>query len=279
MFKHIKGSLQLLFTTTRIDVLVRSGRGSGTGFFFRFPISQKEHIPVIVTNKHVVLDADKGYFYLHTKDQSGNLNLNSPPLIVEFDNFRNMWIFHPDKNVDLCVMPIAPLIHSANMRKLKLFYKAFGPDLIPEVSKLEELTPLEEVIMIGYPIGLRDEKHNLPIIRKGSTASHPALNYNGKPEFLIDMACFPGSSGSPVLIYNQGSYATKNEIVIGRRIYLLGILYGGPQFTTEGKIVIKDIPIKQEPISKVNIPINLGYVIKSQKILDFEEILKQRIKQ
>lgn len=209
MLTQVEGSLQLLFTTTRIDVWVKNQRGSGTGFFFQFPISQTEHIAVVITNKHVVLNADKGYFYLHTMDQAGNPDLNSPPFIAEFDNFRNMWILHPDENVDLCIMPIAPLIHYANTKGIKLFYKAFSPDLIPEVSKLEELTPLEEVIMIGYPIGLRDEKHNLPIVRRGSTASHPALDYNGKPEFLIDMACFPGSSGSPVLIYNQGSYATK----------------------------------------------------------------------
>jgi len=276
MLTEVEGSSQILFTTTRIDVLVSNQFGSGTGFFFRFPISQTHHAPVIITNKHVVLNAEKGRFYLHTMNETGDPNLNSPPFIVEFDNFQDIWIFHPDENVDLCIMPIAPLIHYANNRGIKLFYKAFGPDLIPDLSMLEELTPIEEVIMIGYPIGLRDEKYNLPIIRKGSTASHISLDYNDKPEFLIDMACFPGSSGSPVLILNQGSYATKNGIVIGTRIFLLGILYGGPQFTTEGKIVIKDIPIKQEPISSVNIPINLGYVIKSQKILDFEEILKER---
>ena len=128
--------------------------------------------------------------------------------------------------------------------------------------------------MIGYPIGLRDEKHNMPVIRKGITATHPAIDYNGNPEFLIDMACFPGSSGSPVLIYNEGSFSTGDGITIGTRVHLLGILYGGPQLTTEGKIIVKDIPVRQEAVSINCIPINLGYVIKSQKILEFESILK-----
>lgn len=128
--------------------------------------------------------------------------------------------------------------------------------------------------MVGYPRGLRDEKHNTPIIRQGITATHPALDYNNKPEFVIDIAAFPGSSGSPVLIYNEGTYATESGIVVGTRVYLLGTIYGGPQLTLEGKIVVKDIPIREEPISQTSIPINLGYVIKSQKILDFESKLK-----
>ena len=29
--------------------------------------------------------------------------------------------------------------------------------------------------MVGYPIGISDEVNNLPIFRKGYTASHPAF--------------------------------------------------------------------------------------------------------
>lgn len=36
----------------------------------------------------------------------------------------------------------------------------------------------------------------------GSTASHPAYNYNNRNEFVIDCACYPGSSGSQVMLYN-----------------------------------------------------------------------------
>jgi len=271
--EKIGKTLQLLFTTTRIDVISNKRKGSGTGFFFSFPISETQSIPVLITNKHVVEKAEKGYLYFHTANNDGDVNLNTPPFIIEIDNFKENWIFHPDKSIDLCILPISPLAKLASRKGVRLFYKTFSPDFIPDIPDLEKLIPLEEVIMIGYPIGLRDEKHNLPIIRKGSTASHPVLDYNGKPEFVIDMACFPGSSGSPVLIYNEGGYPTRGGIVLGSRIYLLGALYAGPQFTTEGKIVIKSIPTRQIPISRVSIPINLGYVIKSSRILDFQKIL------
>jgi len=273
MFNEIEGSLQLLFTTTRIDILFKNQQGTGTGFFFQFPLSQDQYIPIVVTNKHVVEKAEKGFFYLHTMDKNGSPNLETEPFIAEFNNFHRMWIYHPDEKIDLCIMPIASLLNYAEEKGIKIYYKAFSPDLIPDTDRLNKLTPIEEVIMIGYPIGLRDEKHNLPVIRKGSTASHPAVDYNDNPEFLIDMACFPGSSGSPVLVYNQGSYPTQKGITIGTRIYLLGILYSGLQFNTEGKIIVKNIPTKQEPVTEVSIPVNLGCVIKSQKLLDFEKSL------
>jgi len=44
--------------------------------------------------------------------------------------------------------------------------------------------------MIGYPSGLWDTKNNLPIVRKGITATTPYFDYNGKREFLVDIAAF-----------------------------------------------------------------------------------------
>ena len=43
---------------------------------------------------------------------------------------------------------------------------------------LEELSALEELVMVGYPIGLWDKNNNFPIFRKGYTASHPAIDFN-----------------------------------------------------------------------------------------------------
>ena len=54
--------------------------------------------------------------------------------------------------------------------------------------------------MIGYPDGIWDSVNNLPVIRKGITATHPHISWNGKTEFLTDIASFPGSSGSPYFL-------------------------------------------------------------------------------
>jgi len=49
------------------------------------------------------------------------------------------------------------------------------------------------------------QKNNLPIVRKGITATTPYfLNYNGKREFLVDIAAFARfHSGSPIFVTRE----------------------------------------------------------------------------
>jgi len=131
--------------------------------------------------------------------------------------------------------------------------------------------------MIGYPNGIWDEKNNMPIIRRGITATSPKYDYNGLPIFVIDCACFPGSSGSPVLIFDQGGYmdAKGNLNLGGSRVLLLGALFAGPQHVAEGEIKTIDVPLQHVPISLSKIPNNLGFVVKANKIHDFKAILQK----
>ena len=128
--------------------------------------------------------------------------------------------------------------------------------------------------MVGYPNGIWDSKNNKPIFRKGITATDIKYDYNGKKEFVIDAACFPGSSGSPVLIFNQGMYTDKfgNTYAGSGRAKLLGVLYAGPQYVTEGEIKTVVIPTVERSIAISQIPNNLGYVIKAERILELEKL-------
>ena len=78
-----------------------------------------------------------------------------------------------------------------------------------------------------------------------------------------------------MLVFNQGGYtdARRNTYMGVNRIILLGALFAGPQHIAKGEIKIIDVPLQQIPISLSKIPNNLGFVVKSQKILDFNPIL------
>jgi hypothetical protein len=85
------------------------------------------------------------------------------------------------------------------------------------------------------------------------------------------MACFPGSSGSPVFLANFGNYADRNgNFVVGTRIKLLGVLYAGPQHMANGEIVLVPVPTQNKPMSFTSMPNNLGYVIKAVELQAFE---------
>lgn len=263
---------EMAYSTVRILTEYPSGNfGTGTGFFFRFRENGDSHIPVIVTNKHVVAGATHGSFRLTLSDQKGN---PTPGDHEDFrlDSFERRWVFHPDDKVDLCVMPVGPLFNTARDQGKTFFYRSFGRADVATANVLTDLLGMDAVTMIGYPNGIWDEVNNYPVFRRGVTATHPKNDWNGDPVFLVDLACFPGSSGSPVLLTDFGMVVPRTGGVKmgGTRIKLLGILYAGPQYTASGDIQIVDVPVVNKPVVKTMIPNNLGIVVKAAKLLEIE---------
>jgi hypothetical protein len=263
---------RLMHTTVRLECILGDGRVStGTGFFFSYPLDDERSIPVIVTNMHVIEGSQTGTFVLTARDESGEPILGSYEAIRQ-DNFEAGWLKHPNSGVDLAVFPIAPLLNAAELAGKKVFFLPLDESLIPSDEVLATLGGIEDITMIGYPNGIWDIRNNMPIVRRGITATNPKNDYNGLPLFVIDCACFPGSSGSPVLIFNQGGYtdAQGNTHLGATRVILLGVLFAGPQHVAEGEIQTIDVPLQQITISMSRIPNNLGFVVKARKLLDFK---------
>lgn len=271
---------QLCFTTTRIEASNSNGEAlAGTGFFYNLQVDDKR-VPLLVTNKHVVKSMVKGNFQFTEGDTEGKPICQRHFNIAYDCDFEQMWVMHPDDNVDLCALPISVLIRAANKLGHTLFYKCFDSSLIPKKDDVESFDAIEDIVMIGYPNGLWDEVNNMPINRRGITATHYRYDYNGEKIFVIDAACFPGSSGSPVIKCDLGSYRSKNgNINLGQsRLFLLGVLYAGPQLTVSGDLHVVTIPnVQQKVLSVSHIPNNLGFVIKSERILDFTPIFKEKM--
>lgn len=261
-------SEQMMYST----ILIETDVGSGTGFLFNFE-SEDYIVPVIFTNKHVVNDKELENVTItfHLKGKDGKISEN----IKIKQNVR--WIFHSNK--DLCFCYAMPLIKSAEqISEKKVFYIPITENLIYDNEKLKNLSAIEDVIMVGYPIGLSDKSNNFPIFRRGITSSHPYLDFNASGIGVVDMACFPGSSGSPIFILNESSYSDKKgSINLSKRLIFLGILFAGPTFNTQGGIEIIDIPTKQVPITKVPLMVNLGYYIKANEISEFKSFVGKRI--
>ncbi|MDO7411880.1 serine protease [Acinetobacter baumannii] len=267
-------------TTVRIECITNSGVSTGTGFFFQF-LEDKEkgsQVPCIVTNKHVIEGAKVGKLYFSPEKTKGIRDLDNH-YIFEVADFENKFILHPDPNVDLAIFPLAEVINQLKKEQKSFYYVFLNKSNVISESYLQKIPTINDILMIGYPNGIWDTHHNLPIIRKGITATHPKLSYCGKNEFMIDAACFPGSSGSPVFLSYIGSYIDPESqaLVAGTKILLLGVLYAGPQHTTTGEIKIINVPTVDKPFAISSIPNNLGLVIQIQKVLDFEDILSSLI--
>ena len=274
-------SAQLLFSTVRIECDLEDGSTSvGTAFFFNFRIDESGILPLLVTNKHVVKGATTGRFHVHeaTKDSSGSLGPAPESFTIELRAFENEWFMHPDPAIDLCGMLFEPLRRQAEAYGKVVFNCVLDDSLIPGPEILEKLAALEDVVMVGYPSGLWDSVNNFPILRRGVTASHPAVDFMGEPRGVVDMACFPGSSGSPIVILNDGAFATSGSYVVGSRIYLLGVLFGGPVHRADGNIEIVEIPTRTFVNSGTNIPIHLGYYIKASALATLKQAVLAALK-
>lgn len=71
--QNLTVSEQLAYSTVKIEVEYDDGsKGSGTGFFFKFKENDDRTIPLIITNKHVINNAHKGYIYMTLADENGN---------------------------------------------------------------------------------------------------------------------------------------------------------------------------------------------------------------
>ena len=266
----------IMLSTTKIIMFDDSGGeiGTATGFFYAFCENHKTFQPALVTNRHVLAECNKVKIAItRTKD-------NGEPNIGKFDVITiptNNTLFHPNPEIDIAVLPVGELLNFLLSDNRTYAIQYLHDSLLPTYEDWNNLNAIENVTMVGYPKGLADYKNNLPIIRKGITATHPKYDLNGIPHFLIDVACFKGSSGSPVFILEEGLYTDvrNNAILPGPRIKFLGILYAVPNIQESGQLISTD----KNCIDESTIPIhsiytNLGYVIKSTQLQVFHSMLQ-----
>ena len=273
MNQYMSIAEKLTYATVLIKCTYANGQtGSGTGFIINLckDVQANRCIPVIITNKHVIENSTETVFEFCKADANG-LPIDTQTVGVRYGG--NGWIPHPDSSVDLCCLLLAEALSTFEQANVKVFYIPLAPTLIPNCNQISDLSAMEDILMLGYPIGLSDTYNHKPILRKGITATHIKKDYQGKKEFLVDMACFPGSSGSPIFILNEGTYTTSTGVCVGSRLYLVGVLYGGPQYNAQGILTFANLPNIPHPVTRI--PTNLGVAIKAERILEFESILAE----
>jgi hypothetical protein len=252
---------QLLFTTVRIETNI----GTGTGFIFSYDWNGKR-ADFLVTNRHVVENTTYGRFFF-------NLSDGVNPIVgkrhdIEIKDFSRGWHGHSDPTIDVTILPFSPILNQIHGEGINIYFRSISHTLVPTPEQLEQLDAIEDIIFVGYPNGIFDSKNLLPVVRKGITATSPQIDYEGKPILLVDASVFPGSSGSPVFVYNPGMFSRRGTTVVGRRILFLGVIAQVVIREEHGKIEFITIPTAQIPIVKMQQMIDLGIVYKSSTVLD-----------
>ena len=257
---------------------------TGTDFFYRFSIGDNKFVGLILINRHVIGNNKAFSFFFHELDDKQSPQSQSGPLgksiSITIDDISSLWVPHPDPNVDLVAILFSPIeAKIRNEQNKQIFRIALDDTIIKSDDELEQISSVgDEVLMVGYPIGLWDKKANFPIIRKSISATHSTIDFEGNSIGIVDVACFSGSSGSPILIVKEGIHTNKKRnTALGSNIaILLGLLFAGPFNSKEGDIEIKEIPTKRTMVTNYQQMIHLGYYVKVKEILKLCEQIKEK---
>ncbi len=194
---------QIAYITARIDVEPPDAPKSiGTGFFYHVSLDDGTNrgILLLISNRHVFKDPKgKLIICLNRKKEDENPEFGN---IVTFNQvgFEEAYFAHPNPEVDLACVNVS------HLTRMGVFHKHLHDNLLKPID-YEKVTLASDVIFVGYPENRYDVVNNLPLIRKGSIASMPNVDFNGKGQIVIDAQIFPGSSGSPVFVASGGKYA------------------------------------------------------------------------
>lgn len=268
----------MLYSTVKLTTRSKGKTtGSGTGFFYRIDVDADHCANLLVTNKHVLEGADEVVLQLHVGTGKGEDGPTGEIVSCVVTIGPEGPLQHPDPNVDLAGLSLGELFEKALVAEKPIFYVSLHKSNQPSEAEWDNFDSIEEVIMIGCPNGLFDESNNIPIARRGITATPLGKKYNGENRFLVDMACFPGSSGSPIFLYDKNGYLDRkaNTYMIGvQRVFFVGILFAGPTISNAGQIVMA-----RTPRIEVATMMHLGFAIRSTELLALESALLSKLRQ
>lgn len=217
------GVINEILAVVILIIQIQSGQpvGTATGFFY-----VKNDIVYMVTNRHVVLDEEKGIkpdtlrVKLHEdpKDMTKNVDFDIPL----YSNDSVKWHVHSDyktKKIDVAVIEI-------DQRALRAGHFIKGLSSSNFLPKEYVIQPGEDVMVIGFPRGFSDSTHNLPLVRNAMISSAYGVDFQGSPFFLIDANLHPGMSGSPVITKPKNTWPDDKgniNILTGSPMYFLGV--------------------------------------------------------
>jgi len=187
---------------------------NATGFFFLH-----DNFLYLITSRHVVVNPTAGHFpdclhvLLHTNmedlRQTDHLSI---PLYVDG---TPQWYQHPTwPDADL----VAVAINDPNVLNSHIVVPFCYADILNRNTNL----PLgQDVLILGFPLGFHDTRHNIPLVRRATIASSFPHPFKGDPYFLTDARLHRGMSGSPVIAKIHSDSSAQE--VIGSEWRLLGI--------------------------------------------------------
>jgi hypothetical protein len=152
-----------------------------------------------------------------------------------------------NESVDVAVVEITDQF-TAEIKKLLeeraqlLSFNGANAKNFPGNSPLE-VQPGDDVIVIGYPLGIYDVFNKLPILKTGLLNTPVGMRFNGLDAFLFDFKYYEGSSGS-LVISKPTHFGLKDgqlQSSTSREYLFLGVYEGEYYWNDDAKPLRADL--------------------------------------
>jgi hypothetical protein len=249
-----------------------------TGFFYQIPtgVAGYENIVFLVTAYHALTmhtptenvpnQGNLVDFWLHTSlDELGALKKCT--LLLYTKKGQPTWLHSQAfAQADIALLPVPTRFLEGGRESTSL-----GHDWVEEPLKLSVAM---NVAIVGYPYGLCDEAHGLPVWKTGTIASEPYVDFQGQPSFLVDVAAFAGMSGAPVVAMARGLWESEEKLGtlnVGAAQRLVGVYASMAPHTT--KKFLEDVSQSGVPGMQFEESLQLGQVWKASLIQEIASSL------
>ena len=134
----------VMYSTLQIFAVKSSGTETGTGFVFGIPVDSSRYYSFLMTNKHVLAEANQIGIKVHRgsngKPLQESVGITIDPAAPIF--------YHPDTGVDLCAIFLGPTLNANG----EFFVRPICPnDLFDETTSSAKLNAGSDITMVGYP--------------------------------------------------------------------------------------------------------------------------------
>jgi V8-like Glu-specific endopeptidase len=268
-----------VLTTVRISAGLTNAAPTSVGTGFLYKVShQTANVAkcLLITNKHVVQNAEVVHFLLSHASSLTDLNEQHQPVGREDESFTvtlgpNLYR-HRDDAIDLCAIDVTVPVGNLLTTGRKLRSLILDSSWLPNEVDRKNMRTVEPVMVVGYPRGLFDSHNNMPIVRRGGTATHPLAHYQNRKDFLVDVAAYGGSSGSPVFRFESPFYREPDGTLSpGSKGQFLGVVWGVIETTSQGILHVVEIPSVQSQIPVMQTSLNLAIALHGDLIRDFDD--------
>lgn len=187
-------SVDMMKATVQLEQPLGDGnRTVGTGFLISAPTPDGRPRTVLVTAGHVFNKMPTGEARIGYRfETQAGWRYAPQPLPIRVSGGAPKWTKHPSRDIAVMEIQAPPEFARAAIPLAWL-----GGD---DAFNRYHLSPGDEMMALGFPLGLSSSEAGFPILRSGKVASYPLAPSTEFPTFLLDFSVFPGNSGGPVYV-------------------------------------------------------------------------------